>query len=611
MVLLDSRAQPTFYKHRNAILYLIPLMTYNVATGTDASGKTLYTSTADAPSGASVISALGLSNTPTPAAIPTPPVSGFTPAVAAGGNAVLAANTVALTQAQLDAQNAAKGITQTTPAAPPVPNYVKDLMDSMPKPPSATDTYNADYAASGIDQKTAAYNDSKAKFDAINAQMQGISAEGNAQKLAQENTFGTTGNTVGQQAQIDRQTTIRQLGLQGQALAAQAEMSGSQAILQQAQDHLDKIFQIHTADAQAQYQYQTNLVDKVYAYADKEQQIQLDAAKTKAAQDFQTQQATMNDVHSAAQSLLKTAPGVAGKLIALDPTSATYQADAAKLLAQVPATNPTSTTPGGNTPVSTVGGNGVLVAGIKVDPTISNDVQAVLEGRNTLYNIRQTMGRTNAAAAYMQKMRDTIASIDPHFDFVASDAGGKFVSTAFYQKATTAITSVLPNIDQAVQLSDQVGRIGVAGIDKLLQAGQMQIGNQKVSNFHEAQKLIADEIGLALGQGTVSDMKLQLGIDITDPSLRPEVFASNMGIVKDFISNRLAALKAQRYTSDVVGNSGSSLPTDVQATVSQNVTFSPDKKTAYLPRSVWSTLGSNMDAILAEAKAEGFNLLIQ
>jgi hypothetical protein len=209
--------------------------------------------------------------------------------------------------------------------------------------------------------------------------------------------------------------------------------------------------------------------------------------------------------------------------------------------------------------VSTVGGNGVLIGGIKIDPKIAGDVGDVLSGRNTLYNIRQTMGRTNAAAAYMERMRNAIRSVDPNFDFVASDAGAKFVSSTFYQKAVSAITSVMPNIDTVVKLSNQVSRIGVKGVDALLQKGAIQIGNTKVANFHEAQKLIADEIGLALGQGTVSDMKLQLGFDVTDPSVTPEVFASNMAVVKEFITNRKNALEDQRYSSSVVTNSSQTL----------------------------------------------------
>lgn len=212
-------------------------------------------------------------------------------------------------------------------------------------------------------------------------------------------------------------------------------------------------------------------------------------------------------------------------------------------------------TPSGLNNITTYGGNGI-VAGVKVPTAIAGDVEDVLSGKNTLLNIRQTMGRTNAAAAYMQNMRNAIHAIDPNFDFIASDAGGKFVSSTFYQKALSAITSVEPNIDKAVQLSNQVNRSGLAYVNNLLQKGSIQIGNTKVSNFREAQSLIADEIGLALGQGAVSDMKLQLGFDITDPSLSAEQFASNMALVKEFLANRKKALQDQRYSSSVSGGTG-------------------------------------------------------
>lgn len=190
--------------------------------------------------------------------------------------------------------------------------------------------------------------------------------------------------------------------------------------------------------------------------------------------------------------------------------------------------------------------------------SIDNDVTAILEGRNTAYNIRQTMGRTNAAATYMQAVRDKITAIDPNFDFVASDAGGKSVSSAYVQRATAAINSVLPNIDKIIQLSNDVQRIGVKGVDAALQKAGLQINNQKISNFHEAQKLISDEIGVALGAGSVSDMKLQLGFDVTDPSVSQEVFASNMSVVKEFVENRLAGLNSLRYQSSTVSPSSSS-----------------------------------------------------
>lgn len=66
-----------------------------------------------------------------------------------------------------------------------------------------------------------------------------------------------------------------------------------------------------------------------------------------------------------------------------------------------------------------------------------------------------------------------------------------------------------------------------------------------------------------------------------------------------------------KYKSPTDTSSTSTLPSDVQTKIAQNISFSPDGKTAYLPRSVWSTLGPNMDAVLTEAKNDGYTLLIQ
>ncbi len=203
------------------------------------------------------------------------------------------------------------------------------------------------------------------------------------------------------------------------------------------------------------------------------------------------------------------------------------------------------------------GGNGIGSDTGKAN--ITADAEDILSGRNTLYNIRLQMGRTKDAAAYMLALRNEIRSKDNKFDFIASDAGSKFVSSEYYQKSITAINSVMPNLDKIVDLSNQVSRVGVAGVDSILQKGSVQIGNSKVANFRQAQKLVADEIGVALGAGTVSDMKLQLGFDVTDPSVSPEVFASNMGIVKEFIQNRKAALEGQRYSSSTVNSSSGKL----------------------------------------------------
>ncbi len=68
---------------------------------------------------------------------------------------------------------------------------------------------------------------------------------------------------------------------------------------------------------------------------------------------------------------------------------------------------------------------------------------------------------------------------------------------------------------------------------------------------------------------------------------------------------------ADTGTANQGSQAPSKLPPDIQTKVQTSLTFSPDGKTAYIPRDVWSTLGANMDDLLAEAKAEGFTLLVK
>lgn len=84
------------------------------------------------------------------------------------------------------------------------------------------------------------------------------------------------------------------------------------------------------------------------------------------------------------------------------------------------------------------------------------------------------------------------------------------------------------------------------------------------------------------------------------------------GIPKQFWTipdlNNLSA-KADNGSSS--GSSQSTLPSDIQDALTKNAVPSADGKTITIPRSVWSTFGSNMDAVLAEAKADGVTLVVK
>lgn len=187
---------------------------------------------------------------------------------------------------------------------------------------------------------------------------------------------------------------------------------------------------------------------------------------------------------------------------------------------------------------------------------IGNDVQAVLEGRNTMFNIRQTMGRSKEAQAYMEQMRSQIAKTDPNFDFVASDAGGKSQSSAWLQKSQVALDTVAPNIDKIIALSDDVNRTNVQYTNKKIFDIASQFSGVKTTNLQEAQGIIADELGVALGAGQVSDAKLALGQALVNINTDPATFKQNMNLLKGMLANRRSALSALRYKSPTVGDKG-------------------------------------------------------
>lgn len=238
-------------------------------------------------------------NPASPAQIPNTPVSSVNPGAVTGMNAQIAANTQAMTQAQLDAQNAAKGITQQNPVAD---NSLTSLFDkylgSMSAPATTPMPVQADQSA--VNAAKQAQIAAQANLSGVNARITGLTAEAEAAKLAQENTFGTTGNTVGQQAQIDRNYAIKALPLQIEALTAQAQVAQAQGntalaqdALQQAQSHLDTVYKVQQQDAQNAYDYKTKIATAVYNFASEQQKSQLDALTQKATFEHQDAMATL------------------------------------------------------------------------------------------------------------------------------------------------------------------------------------------------------------------------------------------------------------------------------------------------------------------------------
>jgi hypothetical protein len=233
----------------------------------------------------------------------------------------------------------------------------QNMMDSITaaRPQSSTDLYNGLDASSGINAKSDAANvanqaltTEQGKLAALQASLNGKNYEFNTviPNQAQQDAVGRNGTQAGVQATTvsdQRKKLLEIAPLQLQVLsqqaavaAAQGNASLAQGILQSAQAHVDKLFQIQSADAQAQYDYKTKQIEAVYNYASAQQKAKLDAQQHKADQDHADQQAALKNAQEYAKLAIDSnQPELAAQITALDPKSKTYSQDLAKLQSQL------------------------------------------------------------------------------------------------------------------------------------------------------------------------------------------------------------------------------------------------------------------------------------
>jgi hypothetical protein len=207
------------------------------------------------------------------------------------------------------------------------------------------------------------------------------------------------------------------------------------------------------------------------------------------------------------------------------------------------------------------GGSSVAtVPDIKPNTPAFKTAQDLAYGRLTFAQFRTIMAYNRDASAKMA-IYAKAADLNPEFNPAKFEMGFRFAANPQTQRALAAVDNVLPNIDWIVALSDSWDRTKYPDVNRLLSAMQFKVGNRTVSNLRQAQKLIGDELGVALGAGGMTDMKLQLGLDVVDPTLAPDVFLSNMERVKEFLMKRKASLLHQMGpygTSEM--NPGADLP---------------------------------------------------
>lgn len=230
------------------------------------------------------------------------------------------------------------------------------------KPTDPSKTYESLYQTAGIEEKTQdvlekekAVKSAQNELNLIQAQLKGITDEATAEnlKLEQQGAAITTGGLARSQQANIREKAIQALPLQAQALVAQAKIAStqgdqelSQKTLELAQDKLNTAFKLQSDYEDRLFNYNKELRDRVWEYADKKQQEKLQAQQLADTRAYNEKRDLINNAQTVANGLLDTQPDLAAKISAIDWSKSGAQNEFARLQGQVKVN---STTPTGKT----------------------------------------------------------------------------------------------------------------------------------------------------------------------------------------------------------------------------------------------------------------------
>ncbi len=187
--------------------------------------------------------------------------------------------------------------------------------------------------------------------------------------------------------------------------------------------------------------------------------------------------------------------------------------------------------------------------------------QDLAYGKMTFAQFR-TLAAYNRNIGQKFAIYDKAAQLNPDFNPASFEIGLTLAKNPQQQKQLASLDNVVSGVPDLLAASDAAKRSGATVINKYLSPVKVAIGDQSFTNFRAAQKSFADELSGGLGYGNATDMKLALGIDMTDPNLSPENFASAIqNVIIPFVQRKRASLLKQE---GIYGKPGGSAGADVQ-----------------------------------------------
>lgn len=174
-------------------------------------------------------------------------------------------------------------------------------------------------------------NQKQADVTNLKGQLGAITSSAQQQTLALENQGrGIPTDILSTQAyEIQRRSAIA-------ALPIAAQLDAAQGDLQMAQQRVDRLFQVRMADATAQYNFKSKVIDSIANYADKQETKRLEEVRYQQGLKLRKEEQNFGLVSDWAKTAFESGQStLGGKIMALDPASPTFKTDFARLQGQV------------------------------------------------------------------------------------------------------------------------------------------------------------------------------------------------------------------------------------------------------------------------------------
>jgi len=560
----------------------------NVQTGYDANGNPIYTSGAGKPP---TISANGLTGntTPTPIALPSPTTTNATTSIPS------------LDQILAQYEQPSAATVKATGNVNDLTSAISDLLVKQGTQSAVEEQLNA--TPGGV-------NDINAQLNEINKQITSLNDQAFAATQTSENRQAPMFAITGEQAQIARQKAVQMYGLSAAASALQGDLSLAQDKVKTA---LSAEFDPIKAQIAAYQNLLTTAQDEMTT-AQKTDATNLQAALTERDNLITQQQADKKNIYDTMLTAAQNgAPNTVINAI-LNAGSANDAITAAGNYLQAPKTlsnGQIMVDANGNIIASNNGGNDGGYQTVPVqnpDGTTTNVPADVAPYYFTSYSGTGYVDASTLQGTAAQKTQIIREAQQAGLVVITN----KNTATDLFN--ITDANNKLDTVAQTLQGIDQPGWLQRTAYSYLgtkaasaLQSNPQQAAAGVLSSIGtDILKAMQGVQGSRMSQAAVANINKELPT-IYDTQATVDAKIQNL---RNLLNDREnAILKNQQSTTAPASNSA--LPSNVQTLLQNNLSFSSDGKTAYLPRAIWSQLGSSMDAVLAEAKADGFNLLIQ